>query len=498
MKQSLLVADKILTSVENNSPIILEHSAILIDDGIIKQIGPIRELRCKYSGIPEIGGNGMIATPGFINAHHHVGLTPFQLGAKDQPLELWFAERVKMRDLCPRLDTLYSAFEMISTGVTTVQHLQSRAPGNLESVLDRAKKIIGAYSEIGMRASYSFALRDQNRMIYDSDEKFIEMLPSHLRSSTSNFLRSFSLSLDEQLEVFNRLRSKYADNDLIEVQLAPANLHWLSDKALETTAEIAEQTGAKLHMHLLETPYQAEYAKRRTGHSALQFIDNLNLLGPQMTIGHGVWMTSDDINLMSTKRAHLCHNCSSNLRLKSGITDLNSFLNKKVPIALGIDEAGINDDRDMLQEMRLALTLHRPAGHGKSFPNASQILKMATENGASTTPFSGRIGQLKIGMSADIVLFDWQDITWPYQDSDIPLVEVLLRRAKRSSIKTVIIRGEVVYKDKEFVKIDDKKILENIHHDLSRKDTPNEAKFREVSKSILPTIESFYSGWLKR
>ena len=136
MKHSLLVADKIVTSVENNSPIILEHSAILIDDGIIKQIGPIRELRGKYSGIPEIGGSGMIATPGFINAHHHVGLTPFQLGAKDQPLELWFAERVKMRDLCPRLDTLYSAFEMISTGVTTVQHLQSRAPGNLESVLD--------------------------------------------------------------------------------------------------------------------------------------------------------------------------------------------------------------------------------------------------------------------------------------------------------------------------------------------------------------------------
>ena len=115
----------------------------------------------------------MVGMPGFINAHHHVGLTPFQLGARDQPLELWFAERVKMRDLCPRLDTLFSAFEMISSGVTTVQHLQSRAPGNLPSVLDRANKIIGAYCEVGMRASYSFALRDQNRMIYESDENWL-------------------------------------------------------------------------------------------------------------------------------------------------------------------------------------------------------------------------------------------------------------------------------------------------------------------------------------
>ena len=37
-------------------------------------------------------------------------------------------------------------------------------------------------------------------------------------------------------------------------------------------------------------------------------------------------------------------------------------------------------------------------------------------------------------MSADIVLFD-EDITWPYQDNDIPLLDVLLRRAKRSSVK---------------------------------------------------------------
>ena len=499
MHKNLVVADALVIEVNsNNEPIILENSAILVQDGIIKEIGPTIELRRKYQTIPEIGGKGMVGMPGFINAHHHVGLTPFQLGARDQPLELWFAERVKMRDLCPRLDTLFSAFEMISSGVTTVQHLQSRAPGNLPSVLDRANKIIGAYCEVGMRASYSFALRDQNRMIYESDEKFIELLPSQLRSDASKYLRSFSLSLDEQLEVFNILKSKYEHNDLIEVQLAPANLHWLSDRALETTAKIAEQTGAKLHMHLLETPYQAEYAKRRTGGSAVKFINSLGLLGPQMTIGHGVWMTDDDIALMSNQGACLCHNCSSNLRLKSGITDINSFLNENVPIALGIDEAGINDDRDMLQEMRLALTLHRPAGHQKPFPSAAQIFKMATQNGALTTPFSESIGMLKTGMSADIVLFDWKDITWPYQDKDIPLLEVFLRRARRSSVKTVIIGGEIVYKNGRFVKVNHKNILDQIHQDLSRKDTPEELNRRDTSKNILSTVEKFYQGWLEK
>ena len=41
----------------------------------------------------------------------------------------------------------------------------------------------------------------------------------------------------------------------------------------------------------------------------------------------------------------------------------------------------------MLQEMRLALTLHRPADI-KNHLYAAQIFKMATQNGALTTPFS--------------------------------------------------------------------------------------------------------------
>ena len=52
-----------------------------------------------------------------------MGLTPFQLGSPDYPLELWFASRMAARDVDPYLDTLYSAFEMLESGITTVQHL---------------------------------------------------------------------------------------------------------------------------------------------------------------------------------------------------------------------------------------------------------------------------------------------------------------------------------------------------------------------------------------
>jgi len=494
--QKLIIAKKILLGFDGlGQAEIVEGQAIFVKNNKINEIGPTSVLRQKYKEIPEIGGENLFAMPGLVNAHHHLGVTPFQLGAQDHPLELWFAERLKMRNVPPTLDTLYSAFEMISSGVTTVQHLQSRAPGNLASVLDQSNKIIAAYKQIGMRASYSFALRDQNRMIYDSDENCLALLPPKHRPTLKKYFESFSLSISEQLEIFNILTEQHAKNNLIEIQLAPSNLHWLSDKALETISKVAIDTGAKIHMHLLETPYQAEYARRRTGQSALKYIDKFGLLGPQLTIGHGVWMTEDDVDLLAERGGCLCHNCSSNLRLKSGKADLSSFLSKNIPIALGIDEAGINDDRDMLQEMRLAYTLHRRPGHSSLNPSAAEILRMATEHGAASTPFSGKIGRLEKGLFADILLLDLQSLAFPYQDFDIPLLDIIVRRAKRKSVDTVIIDGNVVFNKGKFTRVDEDTLLEEISKVLSRAKTPEEVELRELSEIIMPAVKNFYSGW---
>lgn len=498
MTRTLVVADHVVTGIgPDGAAQILDDAAILVGGDTVSDIGPAADLRRAHPDAQEIGGRGRVAIPGLINSHHHVGLTPFQLGARDQPLELWFPERLAMRDVDPRLDTLFSAFEMIASGVTTVQHLHSRAPGSTDAVLARADKIIGAYTEIGMRASYSFAFRDQCRMVYAADEEFVASLPSALQAPTASYLAGFALPLEDQIAVFHALRDRWSDEPLIGIQLAPSNLHWLSDAALESTARVAEETGAPLHMHLLETPYQAEYAHRRTGGSALAHVDSFGLIGPQLTIGHGVWMTGDDVALVAERGACLCHNCSSNLRLKSGRADLNAFLKSGVPVALGIDEAGLNDDRDMLQEMRLALTLHRQPGHDAACPSAPQIFRSATEHGARTTPFAGRVGRIAPGQLADLVLLDWDAVTYPYQDPSLPLIDVLLRRAKAGAVQTVLVGGKVVYRDGEFPGVDRLEVIGQISQSLNRDDTVSEARLRQLAGDLIEPVRKFYKGWLR-
>ena len=48
------------------------------------------------------------------------------------------------------------------------------------------------------------------------------------------------------------------------------------------------------------------------------------------------------------------------------------------------------------------------------------------------------------------------------------------------------------------MKVDHKNILDQIHQDLSRKDTPEELNRRDTAKNILSTVEKFYQGWLEK
>jgi 5-methylthioadenosine/S-adenosylhomocysteine deaminase len=249
-----------------------------------------------------------------------------------------------------------------------------------------------------------------------------------------------------------------------------------------------------LHMHLLETPFQRAYALARTGVSAFAHLERLDLQGPHMTIGHGVWMDRDDIARAAETGMSVCHNCSSNFRLRSGRAPLNALEAAGVNTAIGIDEAGINDDRDMLQEMRLVRAAHRDPGLDDSVPGIGQAFRMATEGGARTTSFADRIGTIETGRAADLVLFDWRRVSYPYLDAATPIADALLSRAKSRDVRLVMCDGEVIYEDGIFRNVDRDAALLELHRLLRCDLTPEEVERRIVAGALLPHVRGFFRG----
>ena len=470
--------------------------AVLQEDGVIQEVGTYEDLHRRFPQTPVIGTGQDVLLPGFVNGHHHVGLTPVQLGSPDMPLELWFVTRMVSRNLNLYLDTLYSAFEMIASGITTVQHIHGWMPGTLSEAEVRADDLIRAYEDVGMRVSYCYAVRDQNRLVYQDDETFVASLPEELRAPMQRWFARFQMRLDDQMALFEGLHGRHQNKGRVKIQLAPANLHWCSDTALKRLSDASEKYQVPMHMHLNETSLQKEYARRRGNCTALEYLDRFGMVTSRLTLGHGVWLNEADIDRLASAGACVCHNCSSNFRLRSGVAALNQFEAKGVNTAIGLDEAGINDDRDMLQEMRLVLRAHRVPGLEEAeVPTMAQVLRMATVGGAKTTGFADSIGVIEKGRAADMVLMDWQQIAFPYLDEETPTLDAVIQRARTEGVRMVMCAGEVIYADGKFTRVDREGALRALHEDLQRALSDDEVDRRKLSKALLPHVRKFYAGY---
>src|SRR5437879_13924417 len=164
MASSLIRGKYVIARATSRTDVsVIEDGAVFQRDGTIVEIGRHQDLAPKYAPDTIVGSAGHVVMPGFVNSHHHVGVTPFQLGSPDYPLELWFASRMATRNVDPYLDTLYSAVEMLESGITTVQHIHGWRGGPAARVIARAERIVQAYEDVGMRVSCSYILRAQNR-----------------------------------------------------------------------------------------------------------------------------------------------------------------------------------------------------------------------------------------------------------------------------------------------------------------------------------------------
>ncbi len=474
---------------------VLDDAAVRQEDGVVTAVGPYAELSRGHHG-EIVGGARSVVLPGFVNAHHHVGLTPFQLGVPDLPLEIWIAARLGARSVDPYLDTLYSAFEMLASGVTTVQHLHGHMFSPPERWAAEIDAVLRAYRDVGMRVSFSSGIVEQDTLVLDQDA-FLATLPPDVRARFDSLPRSDRVPLEDQLAAsFTDVVSRWGGNEdpRIRLQLAPQNLHWLSDAGLVAIADVARRHGVGMHMHLLESPYQKDYARRRTGGSAVARLHELGVLGSDLTIGHGVWLTEADVELLAQTGTLVCHNPSSNLRLRSGVAPVNALLAHGVRVALGIDEAGINDDRDMLQEMRVALNVHRVPGVASPAPSAPDVLRMATEHAALTTPFGHSVGSLAPGRAADAVVLDWDAVAQPYLSPDVAVVDAVLHRARASAVRAVVVGGRTVFKDGTFTLVDRDAVLKELAESLQAPLQPPDRERAALSRELVPRVAAFLRG----
>ncbi len=497
MASSIIRGKHVVTRViDDNSSEIIGDGAIYQENGAIVEVGKFDELMSRFSPDEVVGDGSQMVIPGLVNAHHHVGLTPFQLGSPDLALEPWIVVRTMNRDVDNYLDTLYCAIQMIEAGITTVMHNHAtwrKTEGS--GFHDSGSEVLKAYQDAGMRVAFSFSHRDQNRVAYEEDERFLARLPRDLANRINQRLVETQMSTEEYVDLFEGLSCDFGDDSRIRIFLSPGNVQWCNDSFMESVKEAAARHGTGIHIHLQESFYQKLYGIRTWGKTPLAHLRDLGFTGPEVSCAHGVWITDSDIRTLAETGTMVCHNASSNLRLKSGIAPLNKMLANGVGVALGIDEAGLNDDNDMIQEMRLVHKIHREPGVYSPAPTSHQVLRLATANGAKATFFGDNVGTLEVGKRADAVLVDMKHINEPYLDAGTNAVDALLYRGRGLDVATVIVEGEVLMKDREMTRVNKAEVWKALRDSLSRELSEAELERIAVAQELLPHVQRFYGQW---
>jgi cytosine/adenosine deaminase-related metal-dependent hydrolase len=231
-----------------------------------------------------------------------------------------------------------------------------------------------------------------------------------------------------------------------DVQYGPNGVQWCSDALLTAIAEASHRTGRRVHMHLLETHYQRQWADATYPDGVVRMLDRIGLLSPRLTLAHCVWARPDELALLAERGVTIVVNTSSNLHLHSGVASVPRMIQSGCKVALGIDSKALDDDDDSLRELRLAYLLHAGTGFDLA-TSRHEALHAAVNNGRFAVTNVRDGGPIEADAAADMLLLDWAALDDDALRDDIDPVNLLFSRATARHISELIVGGRTVVRD---------------------------------------------------
>jgi cytosine/adenosine deaminase-related metal-dependent hydrolase len=383
-----------------------------------------------------------LALPALANAHDHGrGLRTLAFGAEDQALETWMAQLAFEPLVDPYLRAAVAFARMAESGIAAVNHCHNTQDGR--ALLREAEAVARAARDVGVHVAFAVPFMHRNAVVLGP----LEPLLAHLPVADHDRLRQQRHGTRTPAENFALVERIAAfEHDHFHVQYGPVAPQWVDDDTLERIARASAETGRRVHMHLYETAAQRAWCEAHSTGGLLRHLDALGLLSPRLTVAHAVWLDAADCALLATRGVTVSANVSSNLRLRSGQPPWPHYLDNNVRFGLGLDGMSLDDDDDMLRELRLGW-------HQAKTAAPAQTLGLAHWFDAACV--TGRATITDTPASQDVLVLDTRRIAHDRVQPDHPsLLTLALSRATRADVRHLLVNGRTVVRDGHCVTVD--------------------------------------------
>lgn len=412
----------------------IEDGGVVTEGERIIAVGTAEEMKRKYPQAELVDAHGQLIMPAFINAHTHIysGLARGLSINGYNPTNfyeildgMWW----KLDRNLTLEDTKASAYatylECIRNGVTTIfDHHASfkEIPGSLFAIAGCAK-------EMGIRSCLCYEVSDR-----DGEEKCDQAIKEN-----ADFIKYCQEKKDPMLNAMFGMHALFT----------------ISDKTFEKCVKANDgRTG--YHIHICEGLNDVVDSRDNYHMLPVDRLVKWGILGEKTILGHCIHLTEPEMDKIAETNTMVVNNPESNMGNAVGCSPVLKMFEKGILLGLGTDAY----THDMLESLKVALTIQR---HNAGMPNVgwNEVTTMLFKNNARVAGkyFDIPLGVIKEGAAADIIVMDYTAFTPLSADN---LDGHMIFGMNGRQCRTTMANGRLLYKDRQFVDIDEEKLSAQI------------------------------------
>jgi len=355
------------------------HGAVLVDDGMIRAVGPADRLRAAHPGAAVTDMGDALLLPGFVDAHVHYPQTAI-IASWGKRLLDWlnsytFPEEARFGDPDHAATIAARYFDLaLAHGTTSMASYATIHPTSVDAFFAEAGRrgLRAMAGKTCMDRNCPENLRDSPRSAYDDSKALADKWHGRGRLGYVITPRFSPTSTPEQLAALGALAAERPD--------------------LAVQTHLSEQTDEIAWVRSLY-PQARDYLDTYEAHG---------LLTPRTLFGHAIHLEPRETARLAEVGAALVHCPTSNSFIGSGLFDMAARKAEGQRVGLATDTGG-GSSFSMLRTMAAAYEIGQLSGTAL---HPAQLLWLATAGSAETLGWGDRIGRLASGHEADIIALD--------------------------------------------------------------------------------------------
>jgi 5-methylthioadenosine/S-adenosylhomocysteine deaminase len=384
----------------------LKDADVHVREGAIVAVGP----KLSAPGARAIDGRGMIVMPGLVETHWHMWNTLLRGMSGERQDSGYFRTSGGLGRVFEPGDmyqgTRLAAAEAISSGITFVHDWchNIRTP-------EFARQDLRALKESGLRARFSYGPMQGHDPKQPLDLVDIEKLKTEWAQHSNDGLITLGMAW-----------RGHGGNQ-------PANA--VPETVWRAEYEAAQRHGLPISVH---SSGSKAALGQIGGLSKADMIKNVQII-------HAVYATPEEISAMKAAGSSISLAPTSELRIGFGIPPTTSFLEAGIPVGLSVDTVTLVGNADMFAIMRMIQALENGRAESEFKLGARRVVELATIEGARSMGIDDKVGSLKAGKRADLIMIDTRAANLGvFGDPAVMLVTAV----QPANVDTVMIDGRIL------------------------------------------------------